>query len=190
MLEIIDNMLAPLRARVALMVARCVLTAVNDAAGLQRAQVRVLADDDHDDVERFQQYGFTGVPQAGAEGLFLAIGGNTDHGVLIGVEDRRYRLKGLQGGEVALYDDQGLKVHLTRDGIVVDGGGQDVQFVNTPTVRIPQDLLVGRDIVAGRDIADSGGGKTMRGMRGTYNGHNHPENNVADGNTNQPNQSM
>ncbi|MGC5830121.1 phage baseplate assembly protein V [Ralstonia pseudosolanacearum] len=190
MLEIIDNMLAPLRARVALMVARCVLTAVNDAAGLQRAQVRVLADDDHDDVERFQQYGFTGVPQDGAEGLFLAIGGNTDHGVLIGVEDRRYRLKGLQGGEVALYDDQGLKVHLTRDGIVVDGGGKDVRFVNTPTVRIPQDLQVGRDIVAGRDIADSGGGKTMRGMRGTYNGHNHPENNVADGNTNQPNQSM
>lgn len=65
-----------------------------------------------------------------------------------------------------------------------------MQFVNTPTVRIPQDLLVGRDIVAGRDIADSGGGKTMRGMRGTYNEHNHPENNVADGNTNQPNQSM
>jgi hypothetical protein len=28
----------------------------------------------------------------------------------------------LKEGEVALYDDQGQKVHITRDGMMVDGG--------------------------------------------------------------------
>ncbi len=37
------------------------------------------------------------------------------------MSDRRYRLKGLQTGEVAVYDDQGQSVTLTREGIVVDG---------------------------------------------------------------------
>lgn len=190
MLDVIDRMLDPIRGRVGGLVRRCVLTALSDAGGLQHAQVRALADDDHDDVERFQQYGFTSVPKAGAEGLVVSVGGNTDHGIIVAVDDRRYRLKALQSGEVALYDDQGLKVHLTRNGIVIDGAGKDIQFVNAPTVRIPQDLHVGRDIIADRDIGDQGGAKTMKGMRTTFNGHKHPENNVAGGNTNQPNEQM
>jgi len=52
------------------------------------------------------------------------------------VSDRRYRLTGLAEGEVALYDDLGHKVHLAREGIVIDGGGHNVSVINAP------DLLV------------------------------------------------
>ncbi|WP_431477838.1 phage baseplate assembly protein domain-containing protein [Massilia eburnea] len=58
--------------------------------------------------------GFTSVPKPGAEGVVVFVGGNRDHGLVIAVEDRRFRLKGLASGEVAIYDDQGQKVHLTR----------------------------------------------------------------------------
>ena len=44
-------------------------------------------------------------------------GGLRSHGLVIAVEDRRYRLRDLKDGEVALYDDLGQVVHLTRDGI-------------------------------------------------------------------------
>jgi phage gp45-like len=54
-----------------------------------------------------------------AEGLMVFTGGNRSHGVLIVAGDRRYRLRGLKEGEVALFDDQGQQVHFTRDGIVI-----------------------------------------------------------------------
>ncbi|MFS8930942.1 phage baseplate assembly protein V [Cupriavidus taiwanensis] len=192
MLEAIQMILEPVKARVGLMVGRCVLRAVTDATKLQRVQVQVLADEVHDDVERVQSYGLTSVPHAGAEGVVVFAGGNRDHGLVIAVDDRRYRLVGLEAGEVALYDDQGLKVHLTRDGIVVDGAGKDIHFVNAPTVHIPQDLHVARDIIADRDIYDQAAGapKSMKGMRTAHNGHRHVENNVAGGPTNTPDTGM
>jgi phage gp45-like len=53
------------------------------------------------------------------------------HPIVLVVGDRRYRLKNLQDGEVAIYDDLGQKVHLTRDGIRVDAGpAQKVIKVN------------------------------------------------------------
>ncbi|MGT2507916.1 phage baseplate assembly protein V [Cupriavidus basilensis] len=172
MLEAIESMLAPIKTRTSLMIGRCVLMAVADAGKLQRAQVRILADDDHDDVERMQQYGYTSVPLPGAEGVVVAVGGNSDHGILIAVEDRRYRLVGLVGGEVAVYDDQGQKVHLTRTGIVIDGAGKDVTVSNAPNVRLDGNLVVAGNITADGDISDQGGAKSMKAMRTAYNQHN------------------
>jgi len=125
-----------LAGRLRLVVARAVLGLVNDAAKLQAVQVTLQEGVVRDQVERFQQYGLTGVPLSGAEGIALAVGGSTDHTVVIAVDDRRYRLKGLQTGEVALYDDIGHKVYLTRDGIVIDGAGQLVKMQNLTKLRV------------------------------------------------------
>jgi phage baseplate assembly protein V len=171
MLDAIQALMAPIANKVGLMVGRCVLLAVADAKKLQRAQVQLLADEVHDDVERVQQYGYTSVPLPGAEGVVVFAGGNRDHGLLIAVDDRRYRLTGLAAGEVALYDDLGKKVHFTRNGIVVDGGGKDLVIQNAPNVHMPGNLLVAGDIVADGDIADQGGVKSMKGMRQAYNTH-------------------
>ena len=43
-------------------VARAVLNVVDDEGNMQRVQISLLEDEVIDDVERFQDYGFTSVP--------------------------------------------------------------------------------------------------------------------------------
>lgn len=69
--------------------------------------------------EQFQEYGFTSAVPGGAMYVVVPIGGKTSHGIVVATEHGTYRLKNLKTGEVALYDDQGQVVHLTRDGILV-----------------------------------------------------------------------
>lgn len=160
-----DRLLARLRG----MVARAVIRMVNDEVGLQSVQVSTTADNEPDDVERFQNYGFSSMPFAGAEGLALAVGGSQANVIVINVDDRRYRIKGLKSGEVAIYDDQDQSVHLTRDGIVVNGGGRQVTIKDTPKVRMECSLEVTGDI---KDHCDSDG-RTMDHMRTWSAGHTH-----------------
>jgi len=65
------------------------------------------------------------------------------------VADRRYRLVGLPMGEVALHDDQGLRVHLTRNGLVFDGAGMPVNFVNTPVLQTDGNFVAAGSIAHG-----------------------------------------
>lgn len=169
MFDAIDKMTESMRGKVQLMIGRAILVAINDGDPLQTAQAQLLADEVHDDVERIQEYGYTSVPHDGAEAVIACVGGNRDHGLIIAVDDRRYRLTGLDKGEVAIYDDQGQKVHLTRSGIIVDGGGNNVTITNAPKVRIESELEVTGQI---KDMCDSSG-KTMSDMRGVFNGHTH-----------------
>jgi len=118
--RIVERLTAPLKRRVMLMIGRCVIEVVNDAAAIQLVQVTGLNGEVLDDVERFQNYGFTSVPLAGSEGVLAAAGGNRAHSFVIGVEDRRYRLTGLAGGEVAMHDDQGQKIVLYRDRVEIE----------------------------------------------------------------------
>ncbi len=106
--------------RIRMMLSRAILTLTDDSKGLQTLQVELLADEAQDGVERFGHYGFTSRPHAGAEAIAAAVGGLRSHMVVIGIEDRRYRLKNLAEGEAALYDDLGQVVHLKRDGIVIE----------------------------------------------------------------------
>ncbi|OLY66106.1 baseplate assembly protein, partial [Citrobacter braakii] len=91
-------------------------------------------------IEHLEPYGFTSRAQAGAEAVVLFPDGDRSHAVAITVSDRRYRMKGLKTGEVALYDDQGQSVTLTRAGIVVDGGGKVITFKNAPKARFEMDI--------------------------------------------------
>lgn len=88
---------------------------VDDSKKLQQVQVELLADEVKDNVERFQQYGFTSVPLTGAEVVCVFLGGGRDHGIAFTIDDRRYRLTGLDNGDVALYNDTGAKIVIGRD---------------------------------------------------------------------------
>ncbi|HAX1879240.1 TPA: phage baseplate assembly protein, partial [Escherichia coli] len=131
-------------------------------------------------------YGFTSAAQDGAEGVALFPAGDRSHGVVVVVADRRYRLKGLKRGEVALYDDQGQSVVLTRSGIVVNGAGKPIIFKNAPKARFEMPVESTADIT---DNCDSGG-LSMQQMRQTYNAHKHPENGDGGGVTDTPDQPM
>jgi len=176
--RMVSKLLAPISRRVRLLARRAVVRLINDDTMLQEVQLAIFSDEVRDRVERWQDYGFTSHPLPGAEAIVLALGGNTDHGAVIKVDDRRYRLKGLTQGEVAIYDDQGQTVILKRDNVI--------ELQTTGKVRVAAPLFeVTGDIT---DLCDTIG-RSMAGMRAIFNSHTHDENNTS-GPTDPPNQEM
>lgn len=163
---------------------RGVLSKVNTAPKVQLVQAVGLRGENIQAAEYFQHYGYTSNPPEGTMFVMVPIGGKTAHGIIIATEHGSYRLKNLAPGEVAISDDLGQKVHLTRNGIVIDGAGKQVTITNTPKVRMETELEVTGEI---KDMCDTTG-KTMSGMRTTYNSHTHPGD--SGGTTGNPNQDM
>ncbi len=144
-----DRMSAALRNRVQMMVTRAIVQLVDDAAGIQAIQLSATADELIEGAERFQDYGFTSVPLAGAEAAVVFPGGLRSHGLVVAVGDRRYRLKGLKAGEVAVYDDQGQYLLLGRDGVrLVSAIKVEIE---APVIVLDGDVQVGGE--GGKPIA-------------------------------------
>jgi phage baseplate assembly protein V len=101
------------------MVARAVVRVVDDTPSRQRLQVRALEDEDIDDGERWQQYGFSSVPLTGADAVVLFPGGDRGHPLVIAVDDRRHRPSGGDPGDVVVYHHDGARIHLQANGDVV-----------------------------------------------------------------------
>ena len=105
--------------RLQTMIMRGVVRLVNSALEMQVVQGQGLGGLTLEGVEHFEAYGFTSKPHAGAECIYLSVGGRVGSSVVICVADRRFRLSGLVEGEVALFDDLGQKIVLHRDRIEV-----------------------------------------------------------------------
>lgn len=116
--NLITAMLRPLRTRILMTISRGVLESLKDDQGIQLVKLDIMAGENRDNIERFQQYGFTSVPKPGAEAVIIFQGGNREHGICISIDDRKFRLKALAEGEVALYTDEGDKIHFKRGGII------------------------------------------------------------------------
>ncbi len=89
--------------RVAMLVARAVITRVSDAGGRQVLQTEILAGEVRDDFERFAETGFFSVPLAGAGAVVLSIAGDRSHAVVVATDDRRHRPRGGAPGDAGLY---------------------------------------------------------------------------------------
>lgn len=113
------KLMGPMARRIGNLLSRGTIAAVNAASKMQGLQVRLLAGEVKDNVEHFEPYGFTSNPNAGAEVIAAFFDGDRSHGIIVVAADRRYRITGLATGEMAIHDDQGQKVHLTRTGIVI-----------------------------------------------------------------------
>jgi len=165
----LERLLRPLRRRLAGLLARGVWRLTDQDAGLRVGQVTRQAGEVHR-AEHVEPYGFTARPLPGAEAFIAAVGGNLDHPLIIAVCDRRYRLKGLAEGEVALYDDQGTRLVLRRGGVV--------EIVASGGVRITGDLE------ASGDVADGVG--SLAEFRALFNAHTHVEHGEGGGVTDPP----
>lgn len=212
--RLIARMLAPVARAVGNMMARGTIVMANAATKMQTLQIKLLSGEAKDGIEHFEPYGYTSHPKAGAEHVTLFMGGDRSHGITIVVADRRYRLAGLAEGEVALHDDQGQKVHLTRSGIVVDGGGLPILMQNSPHVTadtakltVTGDLEVagkadvtgnvtslasvvaGASVTAAVDVTAAAGTISLTGVKSTFNGHTHVEN-ALPGSTDVPTQQI
>jgi phage baseplate assembly protein V len=161
------SLLKTLLRKLARKILRGVVSLTYDNTGIQRTQVKTL-DGDVYELPRYQQYGLTANPQNDSEAVVLMT--DESNGIVIAIDDRRYRLTGLAKGEVALYDDLGSKVHLQRDGNIL------VQTSTKITLDVP-DVHVTGNITADGEIQDTatGNGISMSKMRSIYNSHDHQE---------------
>lgn len=179
-------MLKRLERMISNVAARCVIAAVATKDKCQMLGIELMAGDPKENIEHLEPYGFTSVPKSGAEGLAIFPDGDRSHGVVIVAADRRYRLKGLKGGEVALYSDEGDYVALHR-GRVIDVVTQTLNISASTAVNIDTPLLTCTgDVKSQKNISDKTG--SMDSMRGTYNNHDHPEHDSYA--TQKPNQKM
>lgn len=139
----LGNLLRPLANRLSNMLARGKLTAVKASGKMQSVQLDLLDGESKARLEHFEPYGFTSHPHPGsAEAAVVFLDGDRSHGIVLVVADRKYRITGLRQGEVAIGDDLGQKVHLTRDGIVVQGAGLPMVVEDTPSITFRADNFI------------------------------------------------
>ena len=113
--------------RVFVGVARGTLQQADDSKRWQEVTVKMAGGRVFSGVEMAHQYGVTSVPKPpddkdhdkAAEAIVVYLDGNMSHPVVLAIGDRRFRLKNLKNGEVAIHDDQGQQVYFARDRLVV-----------------------------------------------------------------------
>lgn len=176
------------------MIGRCIIAAVADDAKTQTLQIEAFAGDIHDEVERLQQFGFTGVPLADAEGIVLFVAGNHDHPVVIAAENRDLRVRGLKAGESAVYNSSGHKIVLYHDRCEINTprfvvNAETEAVITAPLIELNGEVIGTKSITAAQDVRDMGGAYSMAKMRMVYNGHSHYDH-AGDGDTELPNQTM
>lgn len=119
MIDSLARLLQPMRTQLRQLLMVGTLTNSDDDGDIQVVQVRVADQEPLSNVQHAQPYGFASRPHEGARGLFAAGGGWRARLIALAFIDTRFRLKHLERGEIALYDDLGNHVWLKRDRIEV-----------------------------------------------------------------------
>ncbi|HHF7319897.1 TPA: phage baseplate assembly protein V, partial [Haemophilus influenzae] len=142
-----------------------VLHLVKSADNIQKVQASGLADETLQDVELMQQFGFTSVPPANTQAVILPIGGQTTHGIVIATENGSFRVKNLQGGEVAVYDESGSSIVLKKGRLIeIDC---DVLKINAATkVDISSPLVETDQVFTAQGQINGNGGMAVQGGSG------------------------
>lgn len=176
-----DRRLAPFIRRINMMISRGALEGTSDDGDIQTMQVALLADETADDVERIQTYGLSTNPPNGGDALVAFVGGNRDHGVVLAVNDRGSRPKGLKSGEVVLYNDQSVKLSLTADGdlaietkrhveieatedITIKAKTMAIEVEEGVTITAPDGVTIKGDLVVEGSITASGSSAAVARM--------------------------
>ncbi|WP_455424789.1 phage baseplate assembly protein V [Dryocola sp. LX212] len=174
------------------LLARAVVSGLNTANKCQMLQVELMPGEPKENVEHLEPYGFTSAPHKGAEGFALFPDGDRSHGVVLMVADRRYRIKGLQAGEVAIYTDEGDSITLKRGNSIEIQTKNLIANMETCALNATEKITLNsplveatKDMKAGGDMIDKT--SSMQALRETYNGHDHE---YDDGTTKSPNQQM
>ena len=173
--------------RVMLMTGRGRVTVVDDSGPVQMLQVQLGADEVKDKTPRLAQYGLTSSPPVGSDCMVVFLGGERSNGVAIATGHQASRLKGLKAGEVALYDDLGQEVRISRSGITIRGAGLPVTITGAPlitldapavhctgTLTVDGDIASGGSVIAAGNVSDMGGARgSLADSRDVFNGHTH-----------------
>lgn len=149
--------------RIFYLMTRGQVTGVINSEPTQRLKQSCLAFEDIPNIERFEEYGITSYPLEGAETFSNFISGNREQGVVICVNDSRYRPTNLASGDVCIYTYKD-KTLAHRIWLKASDG----------SIQISGNINLTGNIVASGDVSDSSGtAQTMAAMRSKYNAHTH-----------------
>lgn len=150
----LKRFLGPMERRLRTMLMRGTLTAVDDGHDLQRMQVVRLEGEVLDDCERVGQYGLASFPLIGSEVIIGQIGSNSDHQVVLGVEDKS-RAHPLTEGQTCIYDSAGTKILLDGVGNLTITSAGSVT-INASTVILNNPTTMNGDLSVNGDVHISG----------------------------------
>ncbi|MEZ8102156.1 phage baseplate assembly protein V [Vibrio bivalvicida] len=155
--QYLDKLIAPIRRRIIGMISRAVVTEINDSLARQNLQIRIHADESMDNIERFQNYGFTSNPPKSAEAIPVAVAGNLADLVVLAVEDKNVRPKGGDDLDVCVYHAEGHNLKFTNDGkLLVTATDVVFEAANSLTIISPETLIQGPLHVTGGISTDLG----------------------------------
>ena len=181
-----DGMLRQLGRRVAMMIGLGKITGYGDAGGIQKLQYQTPLEV-RGDTPRMAEFGFSSGLPVGTDVVLAYLGGDRSSAVIVASNNQQYRQSGLKSGETLIYNQWGMFVKLTENGIEVEAKGKPVTVANATTVTVTATekirletprLEVTGDVI---DNCDSNGA-TLKALRDAHNAHNHIVKNVQSGN--------
>ena len=112
--------------------ARALVEEISDNPMMQEMKGSFMTGESREKIESPQNYGFTSVVKKAtkgkdgkieecAEAYLQFLGGNRSFPTALVMDDRRYRLKELKEGDVAMFDHLQHQFHLNNDGVFLSG---------------------------------------------------------------------
>lgn len=114
---------------------RAVLNAITLTTHIQRVSGTGLEGEPLEDLELFQQFGFTSAPPAGSEFIPVPLGGRTSASVVVATEHGDYRFVLDNQGEACVYNQWGDFAHFKKDRSIHVKAEEKV-FVETKVFRV------------------------------------------------------
>ncbi|WP_228727473.1 phage baseplate assembly protein [Klebsiella sp. RHBSTW-00215] len=161
------------------------VTAMQDGGGTQSVQYQTPLE--VASAHRLAEFGFSSGLPVGTDVVLAFLGGDRSNPVVIATNHQGYRHSDLTPGETVMYNQWGLYIQLTEDGISIDAKGQDVTVNNAKNLTatateqvklITPKLLVTGDVIDNCETND----KTLKQLRDAYNEHDHEVKGVEQGN--------
>jgi phage gp45-like len=156
--------------RLRMLIAPVKITATDDSGPVHRAQVRGFPPETIDAMPVLQLYGVASHAMTGSDAMAIFCTGDRTSGVIVATGNQQYRLRNLNPGEVALYDNGGNVVKLANNGMI------EITCPGTVTITCPNvvRMVTPRLEVTG-DVIDhcDTQANTAADMRSIYNSHTH-----------------
>ncbi|MFS1582905.1 MAG: phage baseplate assembly protein V [Candidatus Arsenophonus phytopathogenicus] len=171
------NALAILQRGLSRLWSRALVQRLDSTKACQTVDAGLLAGEAKHGVEYLEPYGFTSTAHSGVEGVALFLAGDRSHGIVINVADRRYRIKGLKSGEVAIYTDEGDSIVLKRGRLIEATtetfilNAKNKVVLNTTLIETPGAIKAEKSITSAAEVQDKVG--SLSTMRKQYNSHAH-----------------
>ena len=161
------------------------VTASSDDGKVQKIQYQAPGEI-RGDTPRMAEFGFSSGLPVGSDVVLAFLGGDRSNAVIIATNNQSYRHSGLNPGESVIYNQWGMYIKLTENGIIVEANGAPVEVNNATTVTVvatekirleTPNLFVTGDITDNCDSQSA----TLKQLRETYNQHDHDVKNVEPG---------